>query len=301
MTLQNSKTKRYCHSCHTRHGFQRDCHEIHKQIEMGSEKPSNASPNLIRKRKHGDIILKPEETNNPSRASMTRKKPFSVSFECQSCPVCLEVRGKQQKLGCGHGLCCDCYQGIITSDCSSKCPLCRAAMFRGESCSYRMYSRTGGYQRMYQLSARRPVTDDSYSEDDSLDEYGEYNDYDEQHERDFSLNMETGDHLLLNEAVETLSQWKTQGGDLISHEMESVAHYLTSGQHGGSLAERYGIKMNSVQASLVSHLVEIYSTLYTVSSPEDPYGRYGLIIGELRRVFGYASWVTEVDLEALRC
>ena len=112
---------------------------------------------------------------------------------------------------------------------------------------------------------------------------------------------------LIGRMTALLQQWKLLGGDLISHEMESVADCLNSKDnhplhgipYGEYLAKKHGITMSQEQAVSISELVAIWDSLYSVDPPEDPYSRYGLIIGELRRIFGYASWVTQVDVASL--
>jgi len=145
--------------------------------------------------------------------------------------------------------------------------------------------------------------DDDLSYDDEYEDEDE----DEREEEEYQQAIQIGDNLLLTDASVTLEQWRAHGGDTISHDMGLVAYALTCNvehplngkQYGMWLADMYNIKMSATQASLVSHLGEIYATLNTINPPDDPYSHNGIIIGELRRVFGYSSWVTKDEFEKL--
>ena len=306
MKIESSETRRYCPSCNSSHGYQNECKDMAKLLKKRtkSKKPS-------KKRKRHGLNLRTDENTSYLKPILSTKKQITLSRESRACPVCLEIRGKQQPLGCGHGLCHECYHGIIDSDGLSRCPLCRADMFRGKACSYGITLTKRCFHRMprgtikqYRLFA---ICDDLDSSDDDLiyDSSDETESLDE-YDREFQINMEMGDKILLTDAKITLKHWKMLGGDTISHEMESlamntnvVAYPFEEERPDDLIVTQSDFKMTYIQAMLVCHLVDIYSQLYNVGPPSDPYSHDGLIIGELRRIFGYSSWVTGLDMDTL--
>ncbi len=336
MPLNTGKSKRYCSTCHCRHGYQLACSQ-EKEKEKEKQKryryrhrhhhrtpPSTQSQSKSRKRRHQELV----SCNDPNIQTNTRSVGLGLSLgqkqkqykpKDDTCPICLEVRGRQQTLGCGHSMCPECYASMTQPDPSSrvgvppakkaaKCPLCRAEMFRGQESEY--YCRTSyRHRRSYRLVETLSL-DDSDDEDDfplteqeMLEEF-EREEQEEQEERDFGLAQ---DMMLLSEALELMYRWKNLGGDLISNAMEKMAD-LMAGAPDAYLKRpdvvreksRLGLQLDRAQARLVCQLVEIWNALYTVDPPEDPYGWEGQVLGELRRLFGYSTWVTQVDLEKLR-
>ena len=305
MSQRKGTTKRYCSDCHTQHGFRRECHEASKTKSTRSTR----STKLKRKRDTYQSDF-PEICVKTFDKKAQKTPPFmTVCPSCPSCPVCLEVRGKQKKLGCGHQLCFDCYASISKNEEGSRCPLCRADMFRGKSGTYRMKPNHG--QRTVTLVEE--LRFEEVSDDDVDDDYDEM-DLETQlrEEREWveiQEQEEASDQFVLTfEVAPDLKKWKELGGDLISHELEVAAKYLVYKEDfirdrawGEQMLEWITCaEFDKPHAEVICRLMDNYGTLNSVSPPKDPYGPTGLILGELRRVFGYSSWVTTVDLDVLQ-
>ena len=313
MTNDTGKTKRYCQKCRTRHSFKSHC-KVTKTTQ-------DSQPKASRKRRRQELI----SHHNPSvRQRAQHRKPTKLEGDA-SCPVCLEVKGRQHQLGCGHSLCQECYTSMtahLTTDdkilwsCGRpwgpavkmpRCPMCRADMFRGKAgtylCDHRPHTKPRSFPLVSQLTLFERDDEDEFPMD--REQLLEEQMQEEQEEQDYLEDAHLQDLSILSDAIGYLAKWQQYGSPVITRVMEHFAGEIIMNQYGRERPDlktemaREGVCLDHAQALVVGQLVEIYNCLFTVDPPNDPYGWEGQVIGELRRIFGQSTWVTRVDLEKL--
>lgn len=278
-------TKRYCGGCHKSHGYQKACNTPIGKIRKRMKTNRVSSGCRLRKNQY---LLNNGETTLVS----AKKQKVITSTKPEQCPICLDDKGTHMKLGCNHSVCPECYDGLTKNRHGRRCPMCRAQMFRGLDRIYRCHSRNGMFsyfvgrhnKQMRLDLMTEPELDDELEYVDS-DEY--YSDQDSDDEYD-----EVEDNFQLYIASQQLYSWRMYGGDLISKQMiaEANQYHCPSTSETRWLTE-IGQKRCIVGTNLILGIVDTFNFLYSVDPPEDPYNTHGLIIGELRRVLGYSTWI----------
>ena len=280
----------------------------------------DSQPKASRKRRRQELI----SHHNPSvRQRAQNRKPPKLEGDA-SCPVCLEVKGRQHQLGCGHSLCQECYTSMtahLTTDdkilwsCGRpwgpvvkmpRCPMCRADMFRGKAGTYLCDHRPHTKPRSFPLVSQRTLFERDDEDEFPMDEEQllEEQMQEEQEEQEYLEEARLQEVSILSEAIEYLAKWQQYGSPVITRVMEHFAGEIVTNQYGRERPylktemAREGVCLDRAQALVLCQLVEIYNCLF-MDPPNDPYGWEGQVIGELRRIFGQSTWVTRVDLEKL--
>lgn len=330
---KGNKTQRYCRGCHTSHSYRADClmecgccngqsHLKQKKKQHNQPKQKQTTPTSTRKRKHNlltEITMswqedQPTSPKHNRKNSQNKNQKKTEKPTETSCPVCLEDKSLRL-LGCGHGLCQGCY-GEITQKEGSKCPLCRMALFRGEARNYGVRHNLRGTrrrQRSYRLVGM-PTQREREEEEEALRELEEM-EMESDEESELSDSDQDADQfhdeMLLSEACFVLKQWRKSGGDVISKAMEQLAFQyqgLTVQEANSGdrlpyqtqqLAQCLSVETTRSQLEIVCHLIDIYNEIYSLEPPEDIESWSAQVLGELKRVFGYATWVNRVDLDDL--
>ncbi len=331
---KGNKTQRYCRGCHTRHSYRADClmecgscnGQSHLKQKHKQQKQKQPAPTPTRKRKH-DLLTEinqswqedqPTSPKHNLKNSQKKNQKKTEKPTETSCPVCLEDKSLRL-LGCGHGLCQGCY-GEITQKEGSKCPLCRMALFGGEARNYGVRHNLRGTrrrQRSYRLVGL-PTQREREEEEEALRELEEMemeSDVESDVESELSDSDQEADQfhdeMLLSEASFVLKQWRESGGDVIGKAMEQLAFQyqdLTVQEANSGdrlpyqtqqLAQCLSVETTRSQLEIVCHLIDIYNEIYSMEPPEDIESWSAQVLGELKRVFGYATWVNQVDLDVL--
>lgn len=316
-------TKRYCHHCCNQHGYRSDCYKPTKRTKTAKTtkrtkmtKTSKRGTKRVtnnRQRKSDQLMKIGQGLLCPSNTMATERLRKTAAPE--NCPICLDVRGKQNRLGCGHHLCGDCYGRLLKSDSGSKCPLCRAQMFCGKSIKYRVYKDHHQQRTMTLFDAESLITmfqslvDEIDQEFDytppTYEDFEEYWESEEQWWKSLEDEKASDEFTLLYEAAPALLDWRKQGGQVITREMEAAAEREEMTDQLGEIERitNAGQKtrlLTQEKKSVVIRLIDIYQNLFSVSPPSEPYSQTGQILGELKRIFGYSSWVTEIPDDLLQ-
>ena len=295
MTRANGRTHRYCSICHQRHAPKANPSCLAK---LASEKTMTTSKRscskVNRKRKHSETVTTSDM--DYTFKNKTKKETSKKVVIPKQCPICLEDRGHQHTLGCGHGLCKECYSTLVKSNKSARCPMCRADMFRSKACDYRI---SNVRHRTWSLTNENAEVEDLPNLTWDWDSESESElEWDSHYVGDDPEHVVASEELLLLEAADALDGWKRLGGETITREMEYKAFSIISEDPRLIRQVRNNqTKVNQEQAVLVVQLSELYDNMSywgMTYPPENPYSESGSIIGKMRLAFGYSTWVTSL-------